>query len=581
MVVVMIMRLRINVNKDGSKNYYVLKSYRTDAGKSTTQIVEKLGTFEELAKVHDNPESWARAYVEELNRQEASAQRNITFSYSPSTLIEKDRQNLFNGGYLFLQKIFYELRLDYICKKISEKYAFSYSLRDILAHLVYGRILEPCSKLATYSYAQTLLEAPTYALEDVYRALEVIGQEKDFIQSSLYKFSKATGKRNDKVLYYDCTNYYFEIEQEKGMRKYGPSKEHRPNPIVEMGMFMDGDGIPLAFCIHDGNTNEQKTLRPLEEQIMQDFGHAKFIVCTDAGLSSSANRKFNDRGERAFITTQSIKKMKQFQREWALSPTGWHLPGHKETFDLEQILADETLCEKYFQWTFYKETWFNENDIEQKYIVTFSLKYRSYQRKIRNEQIARAERALASSIKQERTRQSDYKRFITRIPVTESGEVAERTQYALNEAKIREEEQYDGFYAVATNLDDDPEAIIRINHGRWEIEECFRIMKHEFKARPVYLSRDARITAHFTICFLALILFRYLEKMLGHKYTCEQISSGLRQMKFRKLEDVGYLPAYTRNDFTDALHEAFGFRTDYEILSKSRMRNLISLTKKK
>ena len=577
----MIMRLRINVNKDGSKNYYVLKSYRTDAGKSTTQIVEKLGTFEELAKVHDNPESWARAYVEELNRQEASAQRNITFSYSPSTLIEKDRQNLFNGGYLFLQKIFYELRLDYICKKISEKYAFSYSMRDILAHLVYGRILEPSSKLATYSYAQTLLEAPTYALEDVYRALEVIGQEKDFIQSSLYKFSKATGKRNDKVLYYDCTNYYFEIEQEKGMRKYGPSKEHRPNPIVEMGMFMDGDGIPLAFCIHDGNTNEQKTLKPLEEQIMQDFGHAKFIVCTDAGLSSSANRKFNDRGERAFITTQSIKKMKQFQREWALSPTGWHLPGHKETFDLEQILADETLCEKYFQWTFYKETWFNENDIEQKYIVTFSLKYRSYQRKIRNEQIARAERALASSIKQERTRQSDYKRFITRIPVTENGEVAERTQYALNEAKIREEEQYDGFYAVATNLDDDPEAIIRINHGRWEIEECFRIMKHEFKARPVYLSRDARITAHFTICFLALILFRYLEKMLGHKYTCEQISNGLRQMKFRKLEDVGYLPAYTRNDFTDALHEAFGFRTDYEILSKSRMRNLISLTKKK
>ena len=577
----MIMRLRINVNKDGSKNYYVLKSYRTDAGKSTTQIVEKLGTFEELAKVHDSPESWARAYVEELNRQEASAQRNITFSYSPSTLIEKDRQNLFNGGYLFLQKIFYELRLDYICKKISEKYAFSYSMRDILAHLVYGRILEPCSKLATYSYAQTLLEAPTYALEDVYRALEVIGQEKDFIQSSLYKFSKATGKRNDKVLYYDCTNYYFEIEQEKGMRKYGPSKEHRPNPIVEMGMFMDGDGIPLAFCIHDGNTNEQKTLRPLEEQIMQDFGHAKFIVCTDAGLSSSANRKFNDRGERAFITTQSIKKMKQFQREWALSPTGWHLPGHKETFDLEQILADETLCEKYFQWTFYKETWFNENDIEQKYIVTFSLKYRSYQRKIRNEQIARAERALASSIKQERTRQSDYKRFITRIPVTENGEVAECTQYALNEAKIREEEQYDGFYAVATNLDDDPEAIIRINHGRWEIEECFRIMKHEFKARPVYLSRDARISAHFTICFLALTLFRYLEKMLGHKYTCEQISNALRQMKFRKLEDVGYLPAYTRNDFTDALHEAFGFRTDYEILSKSRMRNLISLTKKK
>lgn len=577
----MIMRLRINVNKDGSKNYYVLKSYRNEAGKSTSKIVEKLGTYEELKKIYADPEQWAKNYVDELNRQEQAAHMNITFSCSPSTLMEKDQQCLFNGGYLFLQKLFYQLRLDYICKKISEKYEFDYSLRDILAHLVYGRILEPGSKLAAYDYAQTLLEAPTYHLQDVYRALEVIGREKDFIQSSLYKFSQSMGKRNDKVLYYDCTNYYFEIEQESGMRKYGPSKEHRPNPIVEMGMFMDGDGIPLAFCIHDGNTNEQKTLRPLEEEIMQDFGHAKFIVCTDSGLSSAANRRFNDKGERAFITAQSIKKMKAFQREWALSGTGWRLPGHKGTFDLDEILADETLCEKYAQWTFYKESWFNENDIEQKYIVTFSLKYRNYQRKIRDEQIARAERALASSSKQDRTRQSDYKRFITRIPVTEDGEVAGNMQYALNEDRIREEERYDGFYAVATNLDDDPESIIRINHGRWEIEECFRIMKHEFKARPVYLSRDARITAHFTTCFLALILFRYLEKMLGHKYTCEQISNGLRQIKFRKVNDVGYIPAYTRNDFTDALHEAFGFRTDYEILSKAQMRKLISLTKKK
>ena len=200
-----------------------------------------------------------------------------------------------------------------------------------------------------------------------------------YIQSALYQFSKNTGSRNDKVLYYDCTNYYFEIEQESGLRKYGPSKEHRPNPIVEMGLFMDGDGVPLAFCIHSGNTNEQKTLRPLEEQIMQDFGHAKFIVCTDAGLSSAANRKFNDYGERAFITAQSLKKMKSFQREWALDKKGWHLPRRKETFDLEKILSDEALRKEYYHHIFYKETWYNENDIEQKYIVTFSLKYMDYQ----------------------------------------------------------------------------------------------------------------------------------------------------------------------------------------------------------
>ena len=577
------MRLRINTNKDGSRNYYVLESYRANNGKSTTRIIKKLGTHEQLLKEHDDPKAWAESVVKEMNEQISEKKQDILVKFSPSAQLERNTMHLYNGGYLFLQKLFYQLRLDYICAKIAEKYKFEYDLKEILAKLLYGRILEPSSKSSTYDYAKTLLEAPGFEKEDIYRALEVIGKEKDYIQAELYKLSTKNRKRNDAVLYYDCTNYYFEIEQEKGIRKYGPSKEHRPNPIVEMGMFMDGDGIPLAFSIHDGNTNEQKTLRPLENQIMNDFGHAKFIVCTDAGLSSVTNRRFNDRENRAFITTQSIKKMKAFQREWALSPDGWHLPGKKEVFNLDTILADEALCEKYYLWTFYKEEWFCENDIDQKYIVTFSLKYRNYQRNIRSEQIARARRALNSMTKSDRTRQTDYKRFIHRIPVTENGEVVEKTVYSLNEEKIREEEQYDGFYAVATNLDDSPEDIIRINHGRWEIEECFRIMKHEFKARPVYLQRDVRITAHFTTCFLALVLFRYLEQVLGHRFTCDQIVSGLRDMKFYKLplDPSAYLPAYTRNELTDALHDSFGFRTDYTIITRSDMKRLISLTKKK
>ena len=579
----MSMRLRINTNKDGSRNYYILESYRSNSGKSTTRIVRKLGTHEQLLKEHADPEAWANELVTEMNREAAAKKQDIFVRFSPSTQLERDVACLYNGGYLFLQKLFYQLRLDYICAKISERYKFSYNLKEILAHLIYGRILEPSSKSSTYDYAKTLLEAPRYGKEDIYRALEVIGEEKDYIQAELYKLSTKASKRNDKVLYYDCTNYYFEIEQEKGLRKYGPSKEHRPNPIVEMGLFMDGDGIPLAFCIHDGNTNEQKTLRPLEKQIMEDFGHAKFIVCTDAGLSSVANRRFNDREDRAFITTQSIKKMKAFQRDWALSPDSWRLPGKKEVFNLDEILASEELCEKYYLWTFYKEEWFCENDIDQKYIVTFSLKYRNYQRNIRSEQIARAKRALVSPEKSERIRQTDYKRFIHRVSVTDSGEVAEKKVYALNEDKIKDEESYDGFYAVATNLDDCPEDIIRINQGRWEIEECFRIMKHEFKARPVYLQRDIRIAAHFTTCFLALVLFRYLEKKLGPCFTCSQIVSGLRGMKFYKLntDPSGFLPAYSRTEFTDALHDRFGFRTDYEIISRSDMNRLIASTRKK
>ncbi len=575
------MRLRIDTNKDGSKNFYVMESYRNDSNKSTSRIVKKLGSYDQLVQEHEDPEAWAREVVAEMNRQAKEGTQKIMVPYSPAALIEKDDKRLYDGGYLFLQKLFSQLHLDYISKRIAAKRGFSYNLAEILGHLVYARVLNPMSKLSTYEYAQSFLEAPSYELNDVYRSLDVIGKEKDYIQSALYQFSKDLGKRNDNILYYDCTNYYFEIERESGVRKYGPSKEHRPNPIVEMGLFMDGDGIPLAFCIHSGNTNEQKTLRPLEEQIMQDFGHAKFIVCTDAGLSSVANRKFNNVGERAFITAQSIKKMKDFQKEWALSSKGWRLPKHEQLFDLNEILADKELRKKYYQWTFYKEEWFNENDIEQKYIVTFSPKYMDYQRTIRNEQIARAERALNSQEKRERTRQSDYKRFITRVPVTNEGEIASKTVYTLNKEKIQDEEQYDGFYAVATNLDDPAEEIIRINHRRWEIEECFRIMKHEFDARPVYVRKDARITAHFTVCFLALVLFRYLEKKLEHKYTCEEMIHGLRKMKFLKVKDTGFVPAYTRTEFTDDLHKAFGFRTDHEIITKAQMRHIVSETKKR
>ena len=575
------MRLRIDTNKDGTKNYYILESYRTDTKKTTTRIVKKLGNHAELLKEHDDPEAWAREVVAEMNRQAKEGKQKIMVPFSPSAVIEKGDERLYDGGYLFLQKLFHQLHLDYISKKISVKKRFDFNLAEILGDLVYARILNPLSKLATYDYVQTFLEKPSYALEDVYRALTVIGEEKDFIQSELYRFSKDLGKRNDGILYYDCTNYYFEIEQERGLAKYGPSKEHRPNPIVEMGLFMDADGIPLAFCLHSGNTNEQKTLRPLEEQIMKDFGHSKFIVCTDAGLSSTANRKFNDAKDRAFITTQSIKKMKGFQKDWALSPKGWRLPGSNEIFDLDEILSSDELCQKYYQWTFYKEEWFNENNIEQKFIATFSLKYRDYLRKIRSEQVARALKALESTEKRERTRQSDYKRFITKVPVTENGEIAEKTVYGLNEDKIREEERYDGFYAVATNLDEPASEIIRINHRRWEIEECFRIMKHEFDARPVYARKDVSVTAHFTVCFLALVLFRYLEKTLQHEYTCEQIIHELRKIKFLKVPDAGFVPAYTRNDFTDKLHDTFGFRTDYEILSKASMRKIISQTKKR
>ena len=574
------MRLQIVKSKNAQSLYVVKSIYHNK--KRTNKVIEKLGTYDHLKNVlNEEPIAWAKKYVEELNKKEKEGTRDILVKYSPTKIIEKNLQTSFNVGYLFLEKIYYDLGLNHICNEISNKYKFNYDLDNILSRLVYSRIIYPSSKLATFELSKKYIEQPNFELHDIYSALEVIAKETDFIQAELYKNSLKISKRNTNILYYDCTNYFFEIEQESGLRQYGPSKEHRPNPITQMGLFMDGDGIPLAFSITAGNTNEQITLTPLEEKILEDFKLSKFIVCTDAGLASNANRRFNDKDNRAFITTQSIKKLKKHLMDWALDPNGWHLSGDKKDYNINEIEKDENSLELFKDRTFFKERWIKENGLEQKLIVTYSLKYRNYQRQIRNSQIERAKVAIANkSFKLDKCNQNDFKRFIKKTNITKDGEVAEKKVLSLNTDTIKKEEKFDGFYGVCTNLDDDPEEIIKVNQRRWEIEESFRIMKSEFKARPVYLSRDDRITAHFTTCFLSLVILRFLEKRLNEKYTSSEIIDTLKNMNMQKNYDCSYEPIYTRTDLTDDLHEKFGFRTDYEILQESRLKKILTKTKK-
>jgi len=574
------MRLSISKSKNATSLYAIKSTYKN--GVHSSKIVEKLGTEAELREKLNgkDPYEWAKEYIAELTKKEKEGKREVLVKYSPTNRINKDELRSFNGGYLFLQDLYHQLNIHQICKEISSKYKFTFNLDSILSRLIYGRILFPSSKLNTFQLSTSLLEAPDFELQHVYRALEVIAKESDFIQSSLYKNSLNVSKRNDKILYYDCTNYFFEIEQEEGLKQYGPSKEHRSNPIIEMGLFMDADGIPLAFSIHNGNTNEQQTLQPLEKQILKDFSLSKFVVCTDAGLSSTDNRKFNDMNERAFITTQSIKKLKNHLKAWALDPSGWSLSGFPYVFDLNQVSDSQELMSTYGNSTFFKERWIKEDGLEQRLIVTYSIKFKEYQRHIRNRQIQRAAKLIdfnPSSLK--KVRQNDYKRFISRTIATDEGEIASNEIYSIDQEVIANEETYDGFYAVCTNLEDDAAAIAKINHNRWEIEECFRLLKTDFKARPVYLSRDDRIKAHFTTCFLSLTLFRYLEKQLNNVFTSNEIIEQLRTMNFYSVPGEGYIPTYTRTDFTDALHESFGFRTDYQIVSEKQMKNIFKQTK--
>ncbi|EFP62786.1 hypothetical protein HMPREF0983_00594 [Erysipelotrichaceae bacterium 3_1_53] len=482
-------------------------------------------------------------------------------------MIEKGTQHSFNCGYLFLQSILADLRIDNMCRNIKNRHKYEFDLKAIFSDLIYSRILYPSSERSSYNFAQSLLEQPKYDLHHIYRSLPILASESDYIQAEVYRNSNFIHKRNTKILYYDCTNYYFEITQEDGDKKYGKGKEHRPNPIIGMGLFMDADGFPLAFDLYPGNQNEQKTLNPLEQKVIRDFGCSEFIYCSDSGLGSQNNKLLNDTNGRAYIITQSLKKLKKEVRSTALDPNQYRKLGSNRFINLNSL--DETDKEVYNS-IYYKSIPIEGTKISETLIVTYSPKYRAYQAKIRQAQIERAMKMIGKGGKPKRNRKNpnDPARFIRTTAVTENGEAASEIFCELNQEIIDQEAMYDGFYAVTTDLDGDVSEIIAINQRRWQIEECFRIMKTDFEARPVYVRLEECIKAHFLTCFLALLVYRLLEKKLENKYTVETTLDTLRQMNVCELEGYGYIPTYKRTDLTDELHNLFGFRTDTQIIKK-------------
>ncbi len=576
----MFMNLHITKSKN-AESFYIAKSYVKANGSTSSAIVRKLGTLNQLIVEHgptrDDVLAWAKNEVKletERYKKEKEA-KTVLIPFHADKQLDYNKQTFYRGGYLFLQSIYYGFQMNKTCRKLKAKYKFKYDINAILSDLIYARVLEPASKRSSFKTASEFMEKPAYKLHDVYRALDVLGNECDFIQSEAYKNSHFIGKRNDQILYYDCTNYYFEIEQEDGDKKYGKSKEHRPNPIIQMGLFMDSDGIPLAFSLFPGNTNEQKSLKPLEQKLIRDFACRKFIYCSDAGLASEDIRTYNHLGERAFIVTQSIKKLPAEDKTWALNKSGFKRVADDMSADITALPDDDTCL-------YYKEEPYTTKKLHQRLIITYSPKYARYQKTIREKQVERAEKMIASgNTKKQRKNPNDPGRFIGTIAVTEDGEAA-KVHAFLDENKIAGEAMYDGLYAVCTDLlDDDVNGILKVSEGRWQIEECFRIMKTDFSARPVYLQDENRIKAHFLICFLALLSYRVLEKKLDYQYTCEEILDTLRGMNFAGIQEQGFVPLYKRLKITDDLHEACGFRTDYQFITKSQMKTIQKKSKGK
>lgn len=562
------MRLGISKSKN-TINYYIIKDY-TKNGKRSTKHVLRIGNLEEVKKMAGSMDykKWLKDYVKKYNEEHCKSE-TIIIKKNNKKIIPINNKNSFNVGYLFLQKLYNQLNIRDICDSISDKYKFKFDLNEILSYLIYARIIYPSSKLETFKQCQNFIEQPKFKLHDEYRALSYIAENMDSIQEQLFNNSKNVIERNSSVIYYDCTNYFFDIDIEDDLRKYGISKEHRPNPIVGMGLFMDGDGLPLSCNIYPGNQNEQKTLIPEETKIVNNFklDSTKIVLCTDAGLASDEIKKFNVKDNRGFVITQSLKKLKEEYKEQVFDKSDWRIPNDlKNVYNLETIENDDSLREKYYETLFYKIIQTETKSVKQDLIVTFCFKYFDYNRNIRNNQIERAKKSIeTNNITRKGKNQNDYRRFIDSLNSTDNGEVAENTTYTINQDLIDEESKYDGYYALTTNLVGNVNEIFKIVKGRWEIEESFRIMKSDFLARPVNLSREDRIKAHFMTCFISLFIYRLLEKKLGFKYTTSQILNTLRNMNMLENKGDGYFPEYIRTNLTDDLHELFGFRTDYEI----------------
>lgn len=577
--------------RNGDFNAYIARSFRNKKGdKSSSVIVERLGLLSEIAAAHPdmNPRQWVKDRAAELTRKEKLENKTVCVGLSPARRIPADRKRLYHAGDLFLQPYLHRLGIKEICVAIASRSKYKFNLEDIVSKLVYGRLLFPDSKLSTWQSAQNFIEHPGFELEDIYRALSVLSRESDFIQAQLYHNSMSQKPRDTQVIYYDCSNYYFEIEQEDELRKYGHSKEHRPNPIVQLGMFMDADGLPLAFCVNPGNTPETQTMQPLEEKLADNFNLSDFVVCTDGGLGSLENRMYNMTEGRDYITVLSLKKMRRHLQDWATDTEAlWHTQGYEKGFTLEQ--AAHTFGPRFAEMVFYRDRWTKETyrdrngkqkELEEHLIVTYSHKYALYQRKTRAEQIARAASRIQRGESSKPKSPNDCRRLIRTVAATEHGELAEHTTSEIDWEKVSAEERFDGFYAYGTSLKNQPPIVLKASSFRNEIEALFRVTKTNLELRPIYLSRRDRIIGHFIICFMALLILKQLQQSLPRHHSIDQLCQTLRSVKMLYHEAYGYEPAFDRTPLTDEFQQHADILIDTEIVTKPEMRRILKKIKK-
>lgn len=595
--------------------YYIQQGFR-NGKKTTTKNIKRLGKHSELLLITDNPLEYAKNEVKKMNEEYRSGRSEfiVTMDFNeriPSTDSPCSNSTSLNIGYLYLKDIYAKLNLSDFFKSVSSDRKITYDCNKICQFLTYARILDPASKYGTYDKLDTYYEKPQVEYQHMIRFLDILDRNSDKYLKHLFDNSENIVKRDTSVMYYDCTNYFFETEKPDeeivdevtgeiilGLRQFGISKENKTSPIVEMGLIMDSRGIPISMCIHPGNTNEQLTAVPLEKEVIKMTGNKKFIYCADAGLGSYNIRKFNDMGGRAYIVTQSVKKLGQEIKDIVFNDSNYRLLSNDDAITLKEMRTfnkkDANNLSLYNDFAYkvipantamdtglYEEKVYKngrtkkvkaKGTLHQYIIVTFSRKMMEYQRTIRERQLERAKKLLRLKDPEKiKKGPNDIRRFLKNTS-------SDTANYVLDMDKIHEEEKYDGFYAVATNLDDSAKDILAVAQNRYKIEDCFRIMKTNFDARPVFLRKPERIRAHFLICYTALLIYRLMECKLDDNLThvtTSNLIKTLRNMNVVNMDDMYYKSIYSGSQALDALEKCFELQLNRKHYKPSDLNKIV------
>lgn len=595
--------------------YYIQQGFR-NGKKTTTKNIKRLGKHSELLLITDNPLEYAKNEVKKMNEEYRSGRSEfiVTMDFNeriPSTDSPCSNSTSLNIGYLYLKDIYAKLNLSDFFKSVSSDRKITYDCNKICQFLTYARILDPASKYGTYDKLDTYYEKPQVEYQHMIRFLDILDRNSDKYLKHLFDNSENIVKRDTSVMYYDCTNYFFETEKPDeeivdevtgeiilGLRQFGISKENKTSPIVEMGLIMDSRGIPISMCIHPGNTNEQLTAVPLEKEVIKMTGNKKFIYCADAGLGSYNIRKFNDMGGRAYIVTQSVKKLGQEIKDIVFNDSNYRLLSNDDAITLKEmrtfnkksannlslyndfaykvIPANTAMDTGLYEEKVYKNGRTKKvkakGTLHQYIIVTFSRKMMEYQRTIRERQLERAKKLLRLKDPEKiKKGPNDIRRFLKNTS-------SDTANYVLDMDKIHEEEKYDGFYAVATNLDDSAKDILAVAQNRYKIEDCFRIMKTNFDARPVFLRKPERIRAHFLICYIALLIYRLMECKLDDNLThvtTSNLIKTLRNMNVVNMDDMYYKSIYSGSQALDALERCFELQLNRKYYRPSDLNKIV------